>query len=380
MTESDKGVKRRFTLELTLERLSQIDALKKEWGLRNRGDVLERLLETLFAVDPGDDESMQLDLLNAPESAAESAVASAPDPFDDRSALVLVGRGIQREEVTSTQITLHPLHGQGPSAPRGAGQDGSKPRSRAGTNPNAGVQIANGEARPGGIDLPGFVRRRTDELRRSLRPDPPTPGQQGGLPPLPLADQVIQEAQQAAQRQWLDLYGHSANEAVLEAAMVWVARDIWPQAEVCEGRSFTWSAACTLMGQLVPDWGQDPPSFERVMVMAGVLEDPYSAATLPLRMPTLIHRFVHRFRRRRRGTSFQTLEHTMTLQGALRLLQLPTGPGHRLTLAQIREAYREMALQHHPDSGGSLEAMRRVNEAYQLLKELYRQPETGETP
>jgi len=89
----------------------------------------------------------------------------------------------------------------------------------------------------------------------------------------------------------------------------------------------------------------------------------------------LIHRFVHRFRRRRRGTSFQTLEHTMTLQGALKLLQLPTGPGHRLTLAQIREAYRDMALQHHPDSGGSLEEMRRVNEAYQLLKELYRQPE-----
>jgi curved DNA-binding protein CbpA len=32
-----------------------------------------------------------------------------------------------------------------------------------------------------------------------------------------------------------------------------------------------------------------------------------------------------------------------------------------------------MALQHHPDSGGSVEAMRRINEAYQLLKELYRQ-------
>jgi curved DNA-binding protein CbpA len=34
-----------------------------------------------------------------------------------------------------------------------------------------------------------------------------------------------------------------------------------------------------------------------------------------------------------------------------------------------------MALSHHPDSGGSEEAMRRVNEAYQLLKELYRQRE-----
>jgi hypothetical protein len=33
-----------------------------------------------------------------------------------------------------------------------------------------------------------------------------------------------------------------------------------------------------------------------------------------------------------------------------------------------------MALRHHPDSGGSVEAMRQLNEAYQLLKELYRHP------
>jgi curved DNA-binding protein CbpA len=64
----------------------------------------------------------------------------------------------------------------------------------------------------------------------------------------------------------------------------------------------------------------------------------------------------------------------MTLHGALKLLQLPTAAGQRLTLPQIREAYREMALAHHPDSGGSEEAMRRLNEAYQLLKELYRNP------
>jgi hypothetical protein len=29
----------------------------------------------------------------------------------------------------------------------------------------------------------------------------------------------------------------------------------------------------------------------------------------------------------------------------------------------------------HPDSGGSTDAMRRLNEAYQMLKELYRQKE-----
>ena len=29
-------------------------------------------------------------------------------------------------------------------------------------------------------------------------------------------------------------------------------------------------------------------------------------------------------------------------------------------------------MSHHPDSGGTAETMRRLNEAYQLLKELYR--------
>ncbi|KMM17776.1 hypothetical protein SYNGFB01_01640 [Synechococcus sp. GFB01] len=108
------------------------------------------------------------------------------------------------------------------------------------------------------------------------------------------------------------------------------------------------------------------------MVMAGVLEDPFSADTLEMRQPTLIRRFVQRFRRRRRGMSFETLAHTMTLHGALRMLNLPTAPGHRLTLEQIREAYRELALANHPDSGGCDQTMRRLNEAYQLLKELYR--------
>lgn len=154
--------------------------------------------------------------------------------------------------------------------------------------------------------------------------------------------------------------------------MIWLAHDIWPQSDQSEGRLFTWTAACRVMEDFAPWWGDSAPSFERVMVLAGVLEDPFSAATLPLRLPTLIRRFVQRFRRRSRGTSYQTLEHTMTLQGALKLLQLPTHLGQRLTLREIREAYREMALSHHPDAGGSAEAMRRINEAYQLLKELYR--------
>ena len=40
---------------------------------------------------------------------------------------------------------------------------------------------------------------------------------------------------------------------------------------------------------------------------------------------------------------------------------------------KIRDSYKSKALTLHPDAGGSTDAMRRLNEAYQLLKELYRQ-------
>jgi len=62
----------------------------------------------------------------------------------------------------------------------------------------------------------------------------------------------------------------------------------------------------------------------------------------------------------------------MTVHGALKLLGLSTQVGASVTLASIREAYKTRALNEHPDSGGSTESMRRINEAYRLLRELYR--------
>jgi hypothetical protein len=183
---------------------------------------------------------------------------------------------------------------------------------------------------------------------------------------------VVETALDAVQRHWHELYGKPANEAVLEAAMTWLSSDIWPNSDQNEGRPFTWTLASSIASQLAPSWNDAAPTFARVIVLAGLLEDPYSSSTLSLRIPTLIRRFVQRFRKRQRGMSFETLEHTMSLHGALKLLNLPTSPGHRLTLKDIREAYREQAMSHHPDSGGSAESMRRLNEAYQMLKELYR--------
>lgn len=356
MAEKSNDTRQRISLDLTRELVAHLDHLRREWGIRSRGDVLERLLDDLFGSgDDGDGEG-EGDGERAgagdvggghglvPESRSAQRLGVDERDLEEQGALVLVGRGAM--DTLQAEFEWEAPKEQTPP-PQPAG---------------------------GGIDLPGFVRRRSDVLKRSLRP---TARQSAGPLPLtplpPLGGEVVQQAMEEAGNHWRTLYGSPANDAVLEAAMLWLAQDIWPQSDQSDGRTFTWSGACQVMQQFVPGWSDGPPTFERVMVTAGVLEDPFSGSTLSLRIPTLIRRFVHRFRRRRRGTSFQTLEHTMTLHGALRLLQLPTDPGQRLTLAQIREAYRDMAQSHHPDAGGSVEAMRRLNEAYQLLKELYRQ-------
>ncbi len=359
---------RSIQLKLSAELVARLDALKGEYGLRSRGAIVERLLGNILAPEGGD-----LELEGLPgDAAAGSASSVASDPaapaeagplaeveqpglFDERGSLVLVAREGGGELMLDLQLD-----------PDLADRADALSRADAGALPRQ-ARSAGG----GGIDLPGFVRRRSEQVRRSLQA--PAEGATESIDPLPqLGEQVIERALDRAASHWQELYGKPANAAVLEAAMVWLAQDIWPQCDQSEGRPFSWTLVGEVMGSLAPAWPPGPASFERVMVAAGILEDPFGGSTLELRLPTQIRRFVHRFRRRRQGTSFQTLEHTMTLHGALKLLQLPTAPGHRLTLPEIREAYREMALAHHPDSGGSEETMRRLNEAYQLLKELYR--------
>ncbi|MFN6133098.1 MAG: J domain-containing protein [Synechococcaceae cyanobacterium] len=327
--------RRRIQLNLKASLLDQVDSLKKEWGIRNRGEVLERLLEEVFGTSEQDHEAETAVLVDNP--------AVEEHALDEQLALVLVGRG----SLTSREAPA---------------------TSSSQTSTDLPTR------RRGGIDLPGFVQRNTQQLRRSFQPHSSVESGMSTTPAISM--DVVNQAQSQALEHWLDLYGQAPTDAVLEAAMLWLARDVWPQCDQCEGRSFTWSSACRAMTELVRDWEDAAPSFERVIVMAGILEDPFSAATLPVRIPTLIRSFTQRFRRRRGGTSFAMLEQTMTVQGALRTLQVHPTPDQAITLGQIREAYREMALQHHPDSGGSVEAMRRINEAYQLLKELYRHRHT----
>ncbi len=356
MTAPEEQGRRRINIQLPSHLIQRIDGLKKELGLRARGALIERLLENLLGENNAElTGSTSVDGLTSSEDceddqvrAVETGQNPAQSDYDETSALVLIGG-------SALQRTDHSVDADQP--PNGLEKN----------------SLARNRRASAGIDLPGFVRKRTDQLRDSLGPHsasqkaremPMVPG----VSPLDLLESL-----QTASEHWLNLYGHPPGETVLEAAMIWLSRDIWPQVDGADGRPFTWTAANRLMQELCGSWVAKPASFDRVMVVAGVLEDPFATSSLPGRMPTLIKRFVNRFKRSRNVTSFQTLESTMTVQGALKLLGLSTLPGAALTLSSIRDAYKNQAMDNHPDAGGSTESMRRLNEAYLLLKELYRQ-------
>jgi len=311
-----------------------IDQLKGEYGARSRGRVLEMLLQDLL--DPGDETSGPED----PSFKGDATPASTTGSRDeDITSLVLIGTGSKKttaeESPTSESV--------------GATASGST-----------------------GIDLPGFVSKRTSQLKETLRSAPQRDPSQSD----PLVSTVnpvdLREASVAAEDHWRSLYGQPPGPTVIEAAMTWLARDVWSSTDASDGRPFTWSAANAAIETLCAGWESQDPSLGRVMVVAGALEDPFATASLAERMPTLIRRFVNRFRRSRQVTSFETLESTMTVHGALKLLGLSTQAGTSVTLSSIRDAYKQRALEEHPDAGGSTDAMRRLNEAYRLLRELYR--------
>ncbi|MGC6483531.1 MAG: DnaJ domain-containing protein [Synechococcus sp.] len=356
MAASESKDRRRISVELPDSLVNRLDALKDEWGLRARGDCLTRLLEEIFTGDDdenNDDDGLSADsdhgLTEEPETSSSVATAldcddSVASSFNDERALVLISSG-------GPQLDQDVEQPQDPPAPRQKRPDLNQ----------------------GGIDLPGFVRKRTSEIRDSLR-QRPQPDLAVDAPLLPCVDSnILRESTEAVSRHWLNLYGKPAGDTVLEAAMTWLGRDIWPHTDGTEGRTFTWSQTLRMFEGISPGWLQQSPRFDQVIVVAGVLEDPFATSELVHRIPTLIRRFVNRFKRSRKVTSFETLESTMTVHGALKLLNLPTIAGASLTLKMIREAYKKQALETHPDAGGSTEAMRRLNEAYQMLRELYRQ-------
>ena len=335
---------KRISIDLPIDLVAGVDRLRKEWGFRARGLVFERLLEVILSNDLDDNiiENKQLDFNHNSNHDSSSAQNRIEISKQEEKALVIVGnKNIEIKNVAVNDVKANDVQ----------------------SNKLDSVSTS--------IELPGFIRKQTTNLKRSLSKDKTFKNMEDTSITTINIDDLL-KAKDAAEKHWIYLYGQKPTESVIEASMIWLARDIWPNVDGTENIPFTWNAACKMLNSYCSDWKIDSVTFDDVVILAGALEDPFSVKNLRSRIPTLIRRFVNKFKRSQNVTSFQTLESTMTVHGALKLLGLPTKAGSSLTLSFIRDAYKEKALSNHPDAGGSNETMRKLNEAYQLLKDLYK--------
>ncbi len=326
---------KRISIDLPEELISRFDQLRKEWGYRARGPVIEKILKELLQGDDLLPKNQQQEIDFNENNNKENL------NIDEDTALVLIKSDVKKEV---NEISLNKRF----------------------TNNNQSKEKANLN-----ISLPNFVEKKVKNLRRSINSEKLKENIND------IQINTIKETELIKCRiklisHWKTLYGSVPNDHVVEASMDWFERDIWPNLDGTENLPFTWSAANKLMSELCPFWIKKNPSLEIVLLMIGVLEDPFATSDLINRIPTLMRRFISRFKRNNRSNSFETLDSTMTVHGALKLLNLSTSAGSAHTFRKIREAYKSIALETHPDAGGSTDQMRKLNEAYQLLKNLYR--------
>ncbi len=327
---------KRISIDLPEELISRFDQLRKEWGFRARGPVIEKLITELLKDDDFLPKNKQHEI-----DFSENNNNNENYNIDENTALVLIKSDIKKEakEPVIKEVFLN------------NGEYKEK------TNLN--------------ISLPNFVEKKVRNLRRSINSEK-LKENINDIQINTIKENELIKCRIALISHWKNLYGTIPNDHVIEASMDWFGRDIWPNLDGTENLPFTWSAANKLMSELCPFWVKKNPSLEIVLLMIGVLEDPFATQDLINRIPTLVRRFVSRFKRKNRSNSFEALDSTMTVNGALKLLNLSTAAGSAHTLKKIREAYKSIALETHPDAGGSTDQMRKLNEAYQLLKNLYR--------
>ncbi len=336
MSISENSNTKRISIDLPEELISRFDQLRKEWGFRARGPVIEKLLRELLQEE---------DLI--PKNQQQSIDYSGKDNindysnFDEKSALVLI-KSDKKERISEETKEKIPLRNK-------------KVVEKSNLN----------------INLPNFVGQKVKNLRRSINIEK-TEDKINDIQINTINEKDLIKCRIEIISHWKNLYGTIPSKNIIEASMDWFCIDIWPNIDGTEQLPFTWSAANKLMSELCPFWIKQTPSLELVILIIGVLEDPFATTDLINRVPTLVRRFVSRFKRINRGNSFEALDSTMTVHGALKLLKLSTAAGSAHTLNKIREAYKIKALETHPDAGGSTDEMRKLNDAYQLLKGMYR--------
>ena len=191
---------RSISVKLPNHLVSLIDQLKREYGVRARGQVLEILLEGILGGGDGDHGSVTSD------DAEPSLLTSSTRPS---SQVTDVGNGVSNAEASSHE----------------SGHDGFSDEAFSNEEVSSLVLIGSPSSPGGvaaqpaapvpsttGIDLPGFVSRRTSQLRDTLK----SPKRRASSFDEPLLSTVslsdLQSSAKAADDHWVSLYGQRSEE------------------------------------------------------------------------------------------------------------------------------------------------------------------------
>jgi len=324
---------KRISIDLPEDLIKKFDTLRKKWGLRSRGSVVERLLNEVIKEKDLTNNIYQkeFDFEIIDNNFSENSL-------NENSSLVLIKKNIDGNDKNFV---------------------------------NKYDEIKNYNKCTPKVSLPKFASKNFHKHKKNV--DKRKLINYSSIYKLSdIDDEYLSKCQSEIINYWLDLYGNKPNQFILESSIDWLNKEIWQNIDGTENVLFTWTAANNLMREIFPFWTIKEPSFEQVILLIGIFEDPYSCHDLVYRIPSLIRRFTSRFKKFNKTNSFNALDSTMTVIGALKLLDLSIEAGSSHTLLKIRNAYRKKAMNYHPDSGGSTNEMRKINEAYQLLKNLYR--------
>ena len=259
---------KRISIDLPIELIEGVDRLRKEWGLRRRGLVFERLLEVILSNDLEEDitDNQQLEFHQNVKPVLVTQSYEVEDNKTEEKAIVIVGD--KNIEIKNVSVL----------------ENGQENNSK-----NQKDQITSG------IELPGFIRKQTTNLKRSLSKNQSIKNMEDtSITTIDIND--LLEAKDDAEKHWIYIYGQKPTDNVLEASMIWLARDIWPNVDGTENIPFTWNAACKMLNSYCKDWQNENLTFDQVIILAGALEDPFSTKNLKSRIPTLIRRFVNKFK------------------------------------------------------------------------------------
>jgi len=139
----EKDVKR-ISIDLPIDLINGVDRLRKEWGLRRRGQVFERLLQVILSKDLDEEsiENEQLDFNYNSNLDYISDQGGIDNSKKEEKALVIVGN--KNIEIKNVAVNYSKCNY---------------------------VQSTQKDNVSTGIELPGFIKKQTTNLKRSLSKD-----------------------------------------------------------------------------------------------------------------------------------------------------------------------------------------------------------------